>query len=69
MPPKDGRPVFYVILRASERFKITFVNITNETKMIMIADEDASGEFRGKVDKLVSKLKEKWPDIHAYSDT
>lgn len=68
MPTKKNRPVFYVNLIRHDSTGITVTNILRQNQMLLafyVPRQDAESQHL--IDPLISALREKWPDIHAYT--
>jgi len=67
MPPRHGRPLFYLELDQGDSLKVTVTNIRAEERMFVWFYELESGSNLQKVDaRLEQILRERWPTLAPY---
>jgi hypothetical protein len=67
MPPRHGRPLFYLELDQSNSIKVTVINIRAEDRMFVWFYEFESGSNLQNVDaRLEQILRERWPTLAPY---
>jgi hypothetical protein len=67
MPPRAGRPLFWLVLVQGDSMKVTVINIRAEERMFVWFYEYQSGSNLGEIDsKLEQVLREKWPTLAPY---
>jgi hypothetical protein len=67
MPPRVGRPLFWLVLVQGDSMKVTVINIRAEERMFVWFYEYQSGSNLGEIDsKLEQVLREKWPTLAPY---
>jgi hypothetical protein len=67
MPPRHGRPLFYLELDQGNSIKVTVINIRAEDRMFVWFYEFESGSNLQNVDaRLEQILRERWPTLAPY---
>jgi hypothetical protein len=67
MPPRHGRPLFYLELDQGDSLKVTVINIRAEDRMfVWFYEFQPSSSLREVDHKLERVLREKWPTLAPY---
>jgi hypothetical protein len=67
MPPRHGRPLFYLELNQDDAIKVTVTNIRAEDRMfVWFYQLEAGSDLKDVNSKLQEVLRRKWPTLAPY---
>ena len=66
MPPKNGRPIFLLALRKTEKIEIIVTGLSETKFFVALYEHSPSPDFEKISSQIATRLKQRWANTHLY---